>query len=571
MSNLAINPSEPWPGDSITISAQLTNTGKTGSTNIDLQINGVTVDNKTIQVQAGESAKTEFTLTEASTGTYTVRVGTLTGSFTVVPAGKHTLTVNTAYSGLAFTIDGQTQTTPFSVLLNVGTTHTVTMPAAVTTYTFQRWDDGNMDPSKTITITGPTQLYAYFSGATGRGSCPSLYLWNGTAYTYASELSDGPGWLGFVNHYNPDGTITFAYSNPWSYIKLDTEQLQQVNGNYKMLITEDSEEIFYLDSVKLIAVDHPSNVDVYSTRATYLYNLSGHGTIYTVNWEPSTPISAVNNGEDVLAQISKQDGNYTVAQRWAWNTLDLDLGNLTGAQQINLIVTAVIAWPTNQAGGDWASQFATQPGVTPSPPPYMEVKDKNGNWIPVPNDRQFPMPPVNPNSFVVNLTDLFPTNNYALRLRYYQDISFDYIGVDTTQPQPIQITTVTTTSANFNQLYITNSSSTGNFTRYGNVAELLLYPDDMYVIGRQGDTISIEFPVDPTLVASGMTRDYFIVASAWFKGNGLPYLPFTVDPLPFQNMSSFPYPQTETFPADAQHESYLVDYNSRNIAEENSS
>jgi hypothetical protein len=332
-----------------------------------------------------------------------------------------------------------------------------------------------------------------------------------------------------------------------------------------MAITEDSDEIFYLDSVKLVAVDHPSNVDVYSTRGTYLNNLSGQGTIYTVNKSLSTPVSAVNNGEDVLSQISKQDGNYTVAQRWTWNTLDLNLGNLTGAQQINLLVTAVIAWPTNQAGGDWATQFASQPGVTPSPPPYMEVKDQNGNWIPVPNNREFPMPPVNPNSFVVNLTGLFPTNDYSLRIRYYQDISFDYIGIDTTQQQPISTTSISPGSATLNQLFITNSTSTGNFTRYGNVTGLLLNPDDMYVIGRQGDSVSIEFPVDTNPVPQGMTRDYFIVASVWFKGNGLPYLPFTVGPLPFQNMSSYPYPQTENYRYDPQHLAYLTDYNSRTI------
>ncbi len=254
-----------------------------------------------------------------------------------------------------------------------------------------------------------------------------------------------------------------------------------------------------------------------------------------------------------------------MAQRWTWNTLDLNLGNLTGAQQINLLVTAVIAWPTNQAGGDWAAQFASQPGVTPSPPPYMEVKDQNGNWIAVPNNREFPMPPVNPNSFVVNLTGLFPTNDYSLRIRYYQDISFDYIGIDTTQQQPISITSISPGSATLSQLFITNSTSTGNFTRYGNVTELLLNPDDMYVIGRQGDSVSLEFPVDTNPVPQGTTRDYFIVASVWFKGNGLSYLPFTVGLLPFQNMSSYPYPQTESYPYDAQHLAYLKDYNSRTI------
>lgn len=562
--NLIINPTESWPGDSITISAQLTNTGTNGSISVILKINDEAIDNKTVEVSAGSSTTVAFTVTETNIGAYRVQINTLTGSFNVVPFGMHTLSINTAYSGLEFTLNGKSNTTPFSVLLSAGT-YTIAMPAAVNTYTFQRWEDGSTNPTRTINLASPMSLYAYFSGASGRGSCPSLYIWNGTGYKYASEISDGPGWLGFVNYYRPDGTIAFAYSDPWSYIKLDSTQLQPENNYYRMAITEDSDEIFYLDSVKLVAVDHQPDVDVYSTRGTYLYNLSGLGTVYTVNKNPSTPIIAMNNGQDVLDSIKKQDGAYTVAQRWTWNTLDLNLGNLTGAKQINLVVTAVVAWPANQAGGDWASQFASQPGVVPSPPPYMEVKDENGNWIPVPNDREFPMPPVNPNTFVVNLTGLFPTNDYSLRILYYQDISFDYIAVDTTQPQQIFMTSIEPTHANFNQLFITNSTSSGNFTRYGNVLNLLSNPDGLYVIGRQGDSVSIEFPFDANPIPQGTVRDYFIFASVWFKGNGLSYLPFTVDPLPFHNMSSYLYPTTESYPYDPVHMTYLKDYNSRII------
>jgi hypothetical protein len=194
----------------------------------------------------------------------------------------------------------------------------------------------------------------------------------------------------------------------------------------------------------------------------------------------------------------------------------------------------------------------------------MEVKDQNGTWIPVPSDREFPISPVNPNAFVVNLTGLFPPNDYSLRIRYYQDIRFDYIGIDTTQPQLVSVTSIAPSYANLSQLFITGSNSTGDFTRYGSVTELLLNPDDMYVIGRQGDSVFLEFP-DTTPVPPGMVRDYFIFASAWFKGNGLPYLPFTVDPLPFQNMSSYLYPSTESYPYDAKHLAYLRDYNSRTI------
>ena len=195
----------------------------------------------------------------------------------------------------------------------------------------------------------------------------------------------------------------------------------------------------------------------------------------------------------------------------------------------------------------------------------MEVKDQGGNWVKVPDDREFPIPPSIANTFVVNLTGLFPTNNYELRICYYQDISFNYIGVDTTTPQPITVQSITPSYADLVQEFPTNSTSTGNFTRYGDVTELLQNADDMYVIGRQGDSVILEFPVDTNPIPKGMVRDYFLVASCWFKGNGLPYMPFTVNPLPFQNMTSFPYPPTESYPYDAAHLAYLLKYDTRSI------
>ena len=159
-------------------------------------------------------------------------------------------------------------------------------------------------------MEGPTSLTANYKGSNGE-SCPSLYMWNGNKYVYSSEVSDGPGWLGFLDYYQPDGTMVFAYSNPWSYIKLDNTQLTPVNGDYEMEIIQNSDEIFYLDSVQLLVVDHSPNVNVYSTRGTYLYNLSDQGTIYTVSTNPSAPVSAINNGQNVLSQISTPGGNGT--------------------------------------------------------------------------------------------------------------------------------------------------------------------------------------------------------------------------------------------------------------------
>jgi hypothetical protein len=171
---------------------------------------------------------------------------------------------------------------------------------------------------------------------------------------------------------------------------------------------------------------------------------------------------------------------------------------------------------------------------------------------------------VTPDGFVVNLTGLFPTNDYSLRIHTFFNTRFDYIGVDTTPQQEVIIQEVLPDYANFTQAFTTNSTSTGNFTRYGDVTELMQYADNKYVVGRQGDEINILFPTDIDPVPENMERDYFLFASVWFKVGGLPYLTFTVDPLPFHGMSSFPYPPTESYPYEDLLD-YLLEYNTRTI------
>ena len=496
--NLTVNPSEASVNQLVVVKVNVQNVGEQiGNYSVDLWINGALTNSKSLTLSGGQTSAVDFTISEPNAGTYGLYVGNLT------------------------------------VTLKIDAPSPTSQPASTPAYTRPPILGGSGSGSSGGGSSG--------GGAGGGGSrswtsCPSLLVWNGTGYVHASEVSDGPGWLGFVDYYKADGSIVFAYSDPWSYIKLNSSILQPLNGYYDMTITEQSDEIFYLDSVKLLAVDHSPNVDVFSTRGTYLYNLSDQGTIYTAGKNLASPISALNNGENVLPQISKLDGNSTTATRWAWNTLELNLGNLTGAQQIKLVVNAQTNWPTNEAGGNWASQFANQPGVTPSPPPYMEVKDANGSWVQVASNREFPIPPVDPTTFAVNLTGLFRTNDYSLRICYYQDYTFDYVGVDTSAQQNVSVQETSPSSAILSQAFETNSNSSGNFTKYGDVTDLVLSADDMYVVGRQGDSVQLKF-ADQTPVPEGMVRDYFVVASAWFKGQGLPYVPFTVDSLPFHNMT----------------------------------
>jgi hypothetical protein len=573
VSNLVISTHEIWPDQPDNVSIQVTNTANASVTYpLPILVNNQAAQTVEVDLAAGEATNFAISLSEAATGSYQVTVGGQSAKFNVVEAGKHTLHVVSGYDSMPFSLDGADHSTPYSSLIDAGS-HTVTVPSSanldrvnwgIVTYTFNGWGDGVKSTSRTIDLQD--ELYLGSNWVRVQTSCPSLSVWNGTAYSYASEVSDGTGWLGYLEYFKADGTMVFSNNYPWDYIKLNPTTLQPQNGFYSMKIGEMSNEIFYLDAAKLIAVDHPAGTDVFSTTSTYMYDLSGQGAMYTVSKNPAAPVSAVNGtGQNVLPQISKIDGVYTSGTRWAWGNLTLNLGDLSGAKEIKLVFAAKIFWPTTSAGGSNFMSYANKPGVMPSPPPYMEVKAANGTWIRVPDDRQFPLPDATDNTFVVNLTGLFPSNNYELRINTYQDIRFDYIGVDTTTQQTTSVHTIMPQSADLQQAFTTGSNSSGAFTRYGDVTALMQSADDKFVIGREGDVVTLQFPANLPSVPQGMVRDYFVIASCWFKGNGLPYVPFTVDPMPFQAMTSFPYPSNEKYPYDSAHNAYLKTYNTRII------
>jgi hypothetical protein len=584
LSDLVIKPLEAWPGDPISIKATAKNKGDApDSLKVKLMIDDEFIEAKTISLDPGQTSTVEFTFNITTEGKHTAKLNTLTSGFTVVPYGMHTLIISSyPVFGIPFTLNGISHTTPYSELLPVGQPHTIEVPPTDPTgkYQFIGWEDGSTDLKRTITITDRKSILADFSGGI---SCPSLYIWNGTKYTYVAEISNG-GWLGYIGYMNADGSIVFLGGNPWDHIKLDKTQLQLINNSYyDMKLIQKWNEIFYLDTVYMLVVDHPSNVDVYPTGVHYM-NPNFQGQIYTVSKNPLAPVSAFNErGEDILYEISKLDGifargiNGVASPSWnniSWNRLTINLGDLSNAKEIKLIVNGIVDWGPAKDYYNWISKFqsAAAEGLLPNgtqitPPPYLEVKDANGNWVRI--NKQFPIPAdYVPRTFVVDLTGIFLTNDYTIRINSFWNVTFDYIGIDVTPQENITIHKIDP-AATLYQEFNTGSASTGKFTRYGDVTELVCDWDDKFVIGRQGDAIHLIFPATNLKPpAKDIERDFFLFVACWFKdppdnwGYGFE---FTVDPLPFKGMSGFPYPPTEKYPQDEDHQEYLEKYNTREI------
>jgi hypothetical protein len=82
--NLMINPAKARPGESITVTTSVANTGDlTGSYNIILMVDDVFVDNKEVTVPGGTNKVVTFELSKDTIGSYSVGVNGLSGSFVV--------------------------------------------------------------------------------------------------------------------------------------------------------------------------------------------------------------------------------------------------------------------------------------------------------------------------------------------------------------------------------------------------------------------------------------------------------------------------------------------------------
>ena len=107
--------------------------------------------------------------------------------------------------------------------------------------------------------------------------------------------------------------------------------------------------------------------------------------------------------------------------------------------------------------------------------------------------------------------------------------------------------------------------TSGNYTRYGAVGELLTAPDDRMVILGSGDEVTLSFDASGLpAVAAGWKRDFLLLVDGWAKdADANTAFSQTVLPLPFHAMSRYPYPAGEHYPDDEAHRAYVREYLTR--------
>jgi hypothetical protein len=105
----------------------------------------------------------------------------------------------------------------------------------------------------------------------------------------------------------------------------------------------------------------------------------------------------------------------------------------------------------------------------------------------------------------------------------------------------------------------------GNYTRFGDVRELLKATDDQLLLMGSGDEVTLTFdPAKLPALRAGWKRDFLLLVDGWAKdADANTAFSKTVEPLQFHGMSAYPYRADEHFPGDATHTNYREQFNTR--------
>ena len=475
-----------------------------------------------------------------------------------------------------------------------------------------------------INVAGDKQQN--FTEIDRRGSsCPTLFVWNGERYEFVADMLGA----GVVGHWIGPGQRDIP--RPVEYIKIDRDMIRerenpnvsqkkrdmghpQSNKILSFRFMEPLEEAVYLDQVRLLAVDHPEDQDVYPNE--YFASNPPYPEFKVIISRDARPPAGASDdhGRDVLPDLlaHRYFGDFALTQFQGFtqpHSLTLDLGETHGGGPLWLLMHGEVEYFSAN------SMYAASQAGVQAIPPYLEALGADGKWTRVIDDMGFPAG--GPRTMTADLTGRVPKGTRRVRITTNLQIYWDNILIDRTE-QPaapkiprlagesarlrndisdndrtyrgegMQLTSVPLVRADLdfhgyplkiegtppgNVQYIYEKTSAtgpytrpaGAYTRYGNVLPLLTALDDKLAVFGSGDEVQLDFdPSGLPALPKGWVRDYFFAAFGYEKdmdfyaaeGN-------FVAPLPFLSMKDYPYAPKQSFPLDDAHVNYLLEYNTR--------
>lgn len=236
---------------------------------------------------------------------------------------------------------------------------------------------------------------------------------------------------------------------------------------------------------------------------------------------------------------------------------------------------AISLFPTTDAGAQHASTFGARTKI--------EVQDANGDWVLVPGDvMTLPKPPEFSRPYAFDVSEIWISNSRRVRFTFLFKTYLDWVAVDTSDAVPVTVGEVPLVFADLRKKGIDRKKGTpevyeyvygepndrtayfeGYHTKLGEVSPLLADIDDRFVIFGGGDELALGFDArGESDVPEGSSRRYLFFSHGYYKDAKVG-LDETVEPLPFNDMSDYPYPDGEKYPDDEFHVTYQAEWNTR--------
>ena len=424
------------------------------------------------------------------------------------------------------------------------------------------------------------------------GSCPYLYAWNGERFEFVTDcLWAAPIGLQFA------AGVT-APTRDWEYLKIDGQLLKPKDDSYILQITEELWEAAYFDSVKLLAVDHPKEIDVFTNEKVGPAEISEF-KIRTVENRLYPKSIMDQNGNDLREWTNKRDQRYT--RTWTegynqgltkphWLEIDFrkDGESDASSKSSDEIVLYMTGWlfPTCTSLNLASDENPLKPKLQP---PSIQVPDADGNWVEVVPYAGFPGGKTK--TIAIDLTDVFLCDDRRIRLVSNMELCWDEVfytrgerepRTDSFVVTPLELQDADLHYRGFSELipqpgnapkrYEYNSVTkepiwppmTGAFTKYGDVTKLIAEADDLQVVMGAGDEMTVRFSANVTNLPPGWVRDFVIYNVGWDKDADLNTIQGQDSgPLPFRGMARYPYAPDQEFPNTPVHVEFLKQYQTR--------
>jgi hypothetical protein len=392
-------------------------------------------------------------------------------------------------------------------------------------------------------------------------SCPYLYAWNGERFEFLTDFL-GAGEMGY---YEAPGVRNEP--DPIEYVRIAPGRLAPRNGRYELRVTNELEEVLYLDRLRLLALDHPADVLVYPDEG--MTSPPKPFRLFAVR-DPRTPRATDHRGRDVTARLVATDRAFVdelplerVRGYAKEHALTLDLSSLPPSHTVLLLT----GWTDYAFSSD--NVAAHQMGLA-TVPPRLEVERADGSWATA--VEQVGIPVGRPQTVVVDLAGkLGPSRRVRVvtTMRVYwdqaaaavpaPDVALVPAGLDPVRADLGErgFSAVATEGEPLGFDYARVSwrspwkTMPGRYTREGDVRPLLAAADDVFVVSKPGDELTLSFDASALpAVEAGRVRTFLLDSHGFSKEMDINSAsPDIVLPLPYQGMKAYPYAEADAPPA----------------------